>query len=378
MHLNWVARACLSIFSGFAIGYFGFGDLFHKFDAGIATTASVLLSKFLGSAMVKNLGRVQGVVLGTVVGQIAHAMLESCEAQSIGFLALILFCYSCITLFTYYSSTQYSYIACLLAAFGGQTMLSGGCGMHSLDKGSSYDTIINTVCAISLIVVYDVLLSPGRASTIAYEALDSSVGTLQEALGKHFDPAVEHVRFHKGEVLASIGNAETMGAEAFNEPRYWRTEWRHSVFTRAVEHAYRLRYNLAAMETSLADGFKDHGLKNDVMNMLLRTPGFSRLSGLVSEKLRIARPLVGIFVHETVARFEATADVGTLKTYRQEAQQIQEDVIAEVAKDPAMRTKSIEGSLEKDPLCQVCMVLSSINSMLGGTRELQHSILRSE
>jgi len=94
--------------------------------------------------------------------------------------------------------------------------------------------------------------------------------------------------------------------------------------------------------------------------------------------LRIARPLVGIFVHETVARFEAMTDVGTLKTFRQEAEQIQEAVIAEVARDPAVRTKGIEGSLEKDPLCQVCMVISSINSILGGIRELQHSILRSE
>jgi len=377
-HLNWVARACLSIFTGFAIGYFGFMDIFNKFDASIATTSSVLLSKFLGSAMVKNLGRVQGVVLGTVVGQIVHATLESCETRTIGALALVLFCYSCITLFTYYNSTQYSYLACLLAAFGGSGMLSGGCGTHSLDKGSSYDAILSTVCAIALIVLYDIVVSPGRASAMAYTALDSSVGTLEKALGMHFDPAVAHVRFHKGELLASISTAESMGAEANNEPRYWRTEWKNGVYNQAVEHAFRLRYNLAAMETSVAEGFEDRGMKIDVMNKLLRTPGFIRLADLIGEDLQTVQPLVGVFVHETVDRFPALVDASMLKGLSQEAKQAQEAAIAEVAKNPALRTKGVEGSLESDPLCQVCMVLSCVSTILGGVRELQHSILRSE
>mmetsp|Transcript_91612 Transcript_91612/g.231111 ORF Transcript_91612/g.231111 Transcript_91612/m.231111 type:complete len:872 (+) Transcript_91612:72-2687(+) len=378
MHLNWVARACLSIFTGFAIGYFGFMDLFNSFDASIATTASVLLSKFIGSAMVKNLGRVQGVVLGTVVGQIAHATLGSCEAWSIGALALVLFFYSCITLFTYYSSTDYAYLACLLAAFGGSGMLSGGCGTHSLDKGASYDAILSTVCAISLIVVYDILLPSGRASDMAHKALKGSMETLQRALGMHFDPAEEKVHFHKGDLLSSISSAEGMGAEAYNEPRYWRTEWKHSVYTQSVEHAYRLRYNLATMETCVSEGFKDQGVKHDVMKMLLQTKGFIRLADLVRDKLRAVRPLVGIFKHETCERFPGLADAETLRMVRREVEEVEHAVIAEVAGNPALRRKGIEGSLEKDPLCQVCMVLSSVTSILDGVRELQHCILRSE
>uniref|UniRef100_A0A7S2JJ34 Uncharacterized protein n=1 Tax=Zooxanthella nutricula TaxID=1333877 RepID=A0A7S2JJ34_9DINO len=379
MHRNWALRAALAIFSGFAIGFHGYGDLFSSYNAGIACTASVLLSKFVGSAMVKNLGRIQGVVLGTVVGQLVHATLgASCDTLGLAAVALCLFLYGVLTLFTYYNSTQYSYIGCLLAANGCGTMLLGGCGSRSLDKEGSYDTISGTVVAIALIVVYDVLLPPGRASNIAHGGMRDSVRLLGSALEQHFDKSVEHVRFHKGELHDKIASAEGMGKEAFQEPRYWRTAWKDTVFSAAVATMYRVRYSLAAMEYAMAKGFVDGGAKNDVLCAIAETPACQRLAGLVQQKVQAIAPLVDIFVHEVEGRFPGFSSREAKHEYKVEMDAASRALMAEIAKHPVLAREAGPASLEEDPVCQVSMVFGSVLSMMASLREFQHAILRGD
>lgn len=57
----------------------GYSRLILKYEADIACTAAILLSKFSGSAMKKNLSRLQGVVLGLVTGALGFALLGRCE-----------------------------------------------------------------------------------------------------------------------------------------------------------------------------------------------------------------------------------------------------------------------------------------------------------
>jgi len=379
MHRNWALRAALAIFSGFAIGFHGYGDLFSSYNAGIACTTSVLLSKFVGSAMVKNLGRIQGVVLGTVVGQLVHATLgASCDTLGLAAVALCLFLYGVLTLFTYYNSTQYSYIGCLLAANGCGQMLLGGCGSRSLDKEGSYDTISGTVVAIALIVVFDVLLPPGRASNIAHGGMRDSVRLLGSALEQHFDKSVEHVRFHKGELHDKIASAEGMGKEAFQEPRYWRTAWKDTVFSAAVATMYRVRYSLAAVEYAMAKGFVDGGAKNDVLCAIAETPACQRLAGLVQQKVQAIAPLVDIFVHEVEGRFPGFSSREAKHEYKVEMDAASRALMAEIAKHPVLAREAGPASLEEDPVCQVSMVFGSVLSMMASLREFQHAILRGD
>jgi len=378
-HLNFALRAAASILSGFAVGFVGYGDIFSAYDASIACTASVLLSKFVGSAVVKNLGRIQGVVLGSIIGQIVHAFFESCEGWSVASLAACLFLYAVATLFTYYNSTDFSYLGCLLAGFGCGQMLLGGCGVHNMDKVGGYDKISTTVCATSLIVLFDFVFSPGRASDFANKALGETVDVLESAFSRHFDSAVETVRFHKGELHDKIAQAEAMGREAMQEPRVWRTPWKGQVFSAVIQSAYRVRYTLATMEYSMADGFKDGGRKNAMLLTLQEASCLPAALDVLRGKLLAVRTLLGFFAHETQGRFPGFDDPLATHAYRFELLAAERALAAELATHPSMEWQ--EGgsrTLEDDPLAQACLVIGSMNSVLAGLRELQHAVLRDE
>merc|ERR1719265_1737694 len=77
-HMNFVLRNGLSLALSFIIGYNGYSQIIHNYNSGPAGTVSLLLSSFVGAAIVKNLGRLQGAVLGTVVGQLAYVYLAWC------------------------------------------------------------------------------------------------------------------------------------------------------------------------------------------------------------------------------------------------------------------------------------------------------------
>merc|ERR1719188_2029048 len=122
--LNFVTRSTLAIFLGFAIGYGGYPSLgLAPYSGAIASTVSLLLSKSPGSALLKNLQRVQGVVLGTVVGQLVRGVFITCNWYNAYSIAVILFIWVSFNLFVYYNSVSYAMIGCLLAAFGAQKMM---------------------------------------------------------------------------------------------------------------------------------------------------------------------------------------------------------------------------------------------------------------
>merc|ERR1719263_448206 len=135
-------------------------------NASISSTASILLSTSVGSALPKNLGRLQGVVLGTVVGKLVWAFFGWCTWWGYIALCAALFFWNFLCLYVYYDSPTYGGIACLLAAFGSGNFLVG-CSdplKSSFDPSGPYYEIINVVVAIAVIMLVDMIFAPGRAS----------------------------------------------------------------------------------------------------------------------------------------------------------------------------------------------------------------------
>merc|ERR1719329_420747 len=72
-NLNYVLRGWVSVMLAFTIGFNGVaGKMVKNYNAALASTICVLLSKSVGGALSANLMRLQGVVLGTVIGQVAY------------------------------------------------------------------------------------------------------------------------------------------------------------------------------------------------------------------------------------------------------------------------------------------------------------------
>jgi hypothetical protein len=77
-HMMWTLRNSLSVILAFYVGWHGYNKYISMYNASLASTVAVLLSKFVGSAMGKNLARLQGVVIGIVLGNLLYALLAWC------------------------------------------------------------------------------------------------------------------------------------------------------------------------------------------------------------------------------------------------------------------------------------------------------------
>ncbi|CAK0844166.1 unnamed protein product [Prorocentrum cordatum] len=166
-NLNCALRGTLSIFIGFAIGYWGYSEMIPAKDATIPGTIAVLLSRSLTSPINKSLGRLQGVVLGKFSGQLVFALLGWCYAWAQISLSAIVLSYVWLTLFIYHYTSSFSYLGCLAAAFGTQAFLAG-CSGDVVHPDAVI--IVNMLIAIWIMTVIDLAFRMGRPSELAFGA----------------------------------------------------------------------------------------------------------------------------------------------------------------------------------------------------------------
>jgi hypothetical protein len=375
-HANLGLRNTCSILIGFTVGYFGYGKVLLNENASISSTASILLSSSVGSALAKNLGRLQGVVLGTVVGKLVWAFLGWCTWW--GYIALCgaLFGWNFLCLYVYYDSPKYGGIACLLAAFGSANFLVGCTDplTATFDPAGPFYEIINVVIAIAIIIVIDMLLAPGRASDMCNDNFLESFKILKKNLDDLFDPEQTNVRVHTGKLAGTIGAASSLGDEAFNEPRYWRIPWKNDLFCAAIQLLRDLRVTMTAMEYSVTEGGEAGGPKTEIFMMLLKKPQFQDvIKKKLYEKYELIQGICGIFGHETSSAFEPLKDEKLQEDFKTEMVDGLKSVLADINKAIA---KTPAPSLESDAACQVSFCLSGFTMMMDQLDAFQNEVLK--
>lgn len=382
-NLNFVLRAMLSICGGFTIGYFGYGDLIAPGNAGIAVTCAVLLSKFTGSAIVKNLGRVQGVALGMVVGNIIKSFFDSCALVNVIPLSLAAFAYATAMLFVWHTaSPQYSFVGSLAACFGLSMMYSGDCtpvGQEiKIDKEGTYDSILTNVCACMIIVVVDVFVGPGRASKAAVTSLYDVLGHIEKTITLHFDNSVGEVP-ERTQTLRDVTDlADELSEHAANEPRLWRTRWKGETFEYTLARLHHVRFSLHSLETCMSEGFTKGGARNAVLQSLLSTKSFPQIGEFMLKKIAVVKKLASLFENETVVRLQALGDDDVKQEFREDAQKMTGQLVKELAAKKALLPPGKEeaNSMREDGFSQICMTFGAIQGVFRDLRLIQHGILR--
>jgi len=250
-HIMWTLRNGLSIVVAFYIGWHGYNKYIAQYNAAIASTVAVLLSKFAGSAMVKNLARLQGVVIGIVLGNLLYAFLGWCYWWGHMLVGIALYLWTLLGLFMYFHSTNYSTVGLLLAVFGSQSLLRP-CANSDTDP-SGHSAIVNVTVGIVVMTIIDILLSPSRASDIAKKNFQEAHKAVVEAIDKLFDPSVTKIEARKGALVGAINAAQNMGNEAALEPRYHRHDWPASKFDQAISCLKTMRFCLDSIENIVLD-----------------------------------------------------------------------------------------------------------------------------
>merc|ERR1719265_2002485 len=365
-NLNYTFRGWVSVMVAFYIGFNGVaGKMIKNYNAALASTICVLLTKSLGGALANNLKRLQGVVLGTVIGQVGYALLAWCVWWGYLSVGTFVFVWSFVALYMYYHSDNYSTVGLLLAIFANSSLLQG-CSDEIFDPTVAYYGIINTVSGICIMAFFDMLLSGDRASNKAMVAYKDASEPLTAMAEELLDSKIEKLPARKGAIRGLIANAARWNNEASLEPRYWRGDWPTSTYGAGVHALTSFRFNLATIDYALVDAKgcprdkAPHFLKASVMYE------FEELREMLTEQMHfIERHMDERLKKEVIVDVfdDDNAPDPELQSTEKEEQMREKlqawAVAVSINKDvmkPEEDTKSSFDSLEDDPVADMCIL----------------------
>lgn len=368
MHLNFVLRNWLSICISFWVGYRGVaGKMILPYNAALASTCCVLLSRCVGSAMAKNLNRLQGVVLGTVIGQTAYALLAWCTVSGYISVAVAVLVWATLTLFIYYNSAAFGTVGLLLAVFGVTSLLQG-CSDEVYNPATSYYGVINTTGGICIMCLVDTICAPGRASELAVKAYFAPWEKLVAQADALFNPEETKLPPRAGTVRAMIADAANLGNEAFEEPRYWRAPWPLATYQRAVACLTTLRFTLASLEAGVTEVDGDGNSQKEAHFLeVLKMKSFIDVKNILKERFDDTRAsLTSALTNETGATlmdFGKSQLLSSDLAGKHEAAKI--GIQTFVDEFNKMRHKDItaDDTLEQDPIADMSILVCSLQAI---------------
>jgi hypothetical protein len=242
-------------------------------------------------------------------------------------------------------------------------------------------------------IVVDMILVPVPACKFACEVYMEFWTKYAAAINVLFDPSARHVRRQDCKLLDQLMLAEPLGIEASKEPRFWRTPWRHGLWTDALNSAFHLRIDLVTIENSLAGG---KTVNSQDLLRLLASPAFETLKEHVMAKVFAIQILLDALAWEKETDGFHTIDVeratrsccseaASLRPAleRQLAFEItdadEERYLADVQAvlfESAAKNSADHGSLEEDSLSRLSVVFIAISLLLRHLDDLKHRLLR--
>jgi len=315
-HLLYAWRGISSYLLSFMLGYFGFKQIVPPYSSGIAATAPLLLSMYVGSALVNDLNRIQGLMIGNVIARILRGLIDDCDPADLVIHAVITFAWVWTGLFVCFHSRSYSTIGVLAAAFGALTLLADSCNHLSdnVGKRATFDSLAMNCIAVMITMCADFMFQADRASDQAHKILDQCWSKIHDSLAGLLNPNVKTVAFESAKAKELLTEAIHMGEEANLEPRFWRTIWHQELFTGVCRATDALIVATAALESAIAEHGNDADAKFATFVDLSTPNSSSATTGIfgspgevdVLRNFKAVQKLLHIFVHETVRKFEGT------------------------------------------------------------------------
>jgi len=351
--------------------------MFTPYNADMASTVAILFTSKVGAEMATNLNRLQGLVLGTVAGQMVYANFGWCTPISLAATLIIFFFWQLLSLFYYYHSTEFGGIFILLAAFGSKMILQE-CSNVWGENTDSYFAIVAAVVAICVILLVDLVCAPDRASTLANNARKEVLGQMKMAVKDLFDPNVKNTTFHHVPIEAGINQARSLCLEADAEPRVWRTPFRTDLFLQFCDMLTKLRYVLAVLEVSIADSFVEGEPKSEAFQVMMKHSCVSTMKECLIGKIEQLERLSKLLEHEVDGPMEGE----TAPCLRDEPEMLSlhftatlEQAVVDAEKIDFSSLEDLQLSVFRDPILKVSLTVSCCRAMLESMTDMQHAFL---
>lgn len=291
-HMQLSGRLSVTFAVGFAVAYFGVGEVLAPYNKLIPTTMALLIAKGKGLQLTKNLMRLQGVVLGMAVGMLLHAFVGGCSLWSCTYATSSLMLWIWIAKLGHNSGKDYAYLCFLLALFGQNEMVVP-CSKGFDPADADFKVVFGVVAAIAIMTLVDMLAPIKPASQEAAETVETTWKGIAGAVDAAFKPH-SHRDDRKGELLKLINTSYALSEAAALEPRFWKTPWREQTFLKCLETLRLIRASLHSVEDCTEFSAGAHSDFGDLL-------GMDSLTGLLNHlqaKLESQQGLMKIFLHE--------------------------------------------------------------------------------
>lgn len=302
-----------------------------------------------------------------------YALFGGCRLTSLIGLPITLFLWLSLTLFIYNNSSVNCGLGFLLAYFGTGPMLIG-CGKSN--SGGLATMVVNLLCTVVVMIIVDTIFQgKDTASQQSYTTLIASLDQIRVSISEIFNKDIRELKFG-GRVLAALGTAETLGAQADNEPRWQKTPWRNGTFTKSIEMGYNMRYILYGMKYAAVGG-SDAAPRDQVLEVALDVPEFISCANRPAHRMEQVEDLLTILVKETDGRGNAYMKIenevvdGAASKY----DEMVGKACSALNKVSAIATLPRSASLEQDHTVQISYQLAGLGAMIGECRNLAGGII---
>eukprot|EP00928_Gymnodinium_smaydae_P055322 TRINITY_DN388_c0_g1_i3.p1 TRINITY_DN388_c0_g1~~TRINITY_DN388_c0_g1_i3.p1 ORF type:complete len:1048 (-),score=249.19 TRINITY_DN388_c0_g1_i3:46-2994(-) len=217
--VSFATRNLISITICYVIGVLGGppASMFGPYEGNMASTLSLLISHFQGSAMQKNLQRLLGVTMGKSLPIIVLTCLSlvSCGVSYrwlLQFITLMLFIFTFC--YMYYTSAAFSTVGCLIAGFG-TPMLMVTCVASGTDYGfaARYREIGQVIAAIVIQTIVDYMLSDLPPRDMAVRLTTEMSDGLREGFEAFFESDLAGMKEGYKRASAALAKADAIKDE---------------------------------------------------------------------------------------------------------------------------------------------------------------------
>jgi hypothetical protein len=372
-------RLCVTYALTFGIGYYGWSGIIKPYTFHLAQTFALLISPGQGLQLVKNLMRLEGVVLGSAIGSLIGVVFSSCSSMSLLGNTISITVWIWLNLVGYFMNREFSYLCFVLALFG-QNKIVRSCGSEltvSMD-----DLVYHVVVTIGIMTLVDLLTPTQPASSQAAAVIEKAWSKLQTDVSDIFNgnqnenqtqlvgnAAGEHAR--KGDIRALISKAQLLGAAAESEPRFAKVPWRAQSYKCFVEMMRLTQSSLLSVSDLVESNEK-------VSRFIRQSETFHRLTATIREEMTELARLLVVFRHD---RTDGIPELNGMRLQFIESS-IHAEAVDTFAKDISRKHVDLSpdpqkpDSLEFDPAANVCQILTCFDSMKSAMAHFHTVVLK--
>lgn len=294
-NLGYAFRSTFAVASAFFIGLFGLSSVTAAGSPAIPWNVSLLLGRFSGSLMAMGMARVNGVLLGSNLGNVSDNLFPGCDLPRLYARLLCIFLFFLIAQYLRVSAdSDRSSAAAMMFMAMYATKTVYGCDSGDGTVEESFDLFggpMENLLAVLVVVGADALFSRTRPSQMASQrtkdclkdiqsAVRTALGTqtpqegdeddsvratiivdiLEDMQNEDARPRRQNAK-HKDMLIDAVKEMKSLADEALQEPRGYRHAWPAEAFTGVANDLSEAAAAVAAMESSLYSKGTPHAEK---------------------------------------------------------------------------------------------------------------------